>query len=107
MPVEADSAGLSATARVALPIRVYCSSAVVTSSAAMASTKTTTSLGVISSGPISHGVHRGVLRVVAALRAGEVLVEVAQEDRQTDAHDHHRDDAGAAAAQRVATGRRR
>ncbi len=55
MPVEADRAGLSATARVALPIRVYWSSAVVPNSASMATTKTTTSFGVISSGPISQG----------------------------------------------------
>jgi hypothetical protein len=56
MPVAEDSAGLSATARVALPIRVYCRSAVVANSADIAIRKTATSLGVTSSGPISQGV---------------------------------------------------
>ena len=42
----------------------------------------------------------GELGVLVGAGAGEVLVDVAQEDRQADAHHHHRDQAGAAVPQR-------
>ena len=99
MPEAAASAGLSATARVALPIRVR-------SSARMVASRTTTAA--------RHrpAVHRGqadgpevdALRapVVGVLpgRAGEqVEVEVAQEDAQADRDDHRRDQPGPASAQ--------
>ncbi len=100
MPDEAASAGLSDTARVALPSRVRWTAS--------------------GDDHEDHDAHHGDVerlggdadradvpqlagrdaRVLVVVGAEEVLVDVPQEDRQTDADDHHGDEAGALAAQR-------
>ncbi len=57
------------------------------------------SLGVTRIGPSVPRPRAGELGVLVGAGAREVLVDVAQEDREADAHHHHRDQAGAAVPQ--------
>ncbi len=96
---EADaSAGLSETARVALPIRVRSSQNPVSTITMIAMMLLTSARGVIDDRADVDAGLALVLRVGAVRASEQVEVEVPQEDGQADRDDQHRDQAGAALA---------
>ncbi len=101
MPEATDRSRLSDTARIAVPSRAFCRNRPTATSVSAATTAITRSLGRSDTGP-SWIVGACAAYCEYCLRPGAVhdAEQVAQAERQTDRHDHLRDDRHAASAQR-------
>ena len=100
MPDDSARSRLSATARMALPIRVRCRNNATATSTTIEMTMPIRSRGTIDTGPISMPSLQRELGVGAGQAAELEVEDVAHQDAEADADDQHGDEAGAPLAQR-------